>query len=102
MSDGGLLHQHHRLLGRPVRDTAHDRIGILQAIAPDVGTDTPAVAWLRPPGGGTEWTTPRTAIVPAETVVDHRTRGAQDRVGSGPGRGGVSGPAAGRRDSTGE
>ncbi|MER6407076.1 hypothetical protein ABT269_26965 [Streptomyces viridosporus] len=70
MSDHGLLHRHHRLLGRLVRDTVHDRIGILQAIAPDTDTTTP-VAWLRPPGGGTEWTTPPTAIVPADTPTAH-------------------------------
>jgi len=29
MSDHSLLHRHHRLLGRLVRDTVHDRIGIL-------------------------------------------------------------------------
>ncbi|WP_371100088.1 hypothetical protein [Streptomyces sp. PU_AKi4] len=48
-----MLHEKHRLIGRPVRDTASGRTGIPQAIAPDVGTDTP-VAWLRPSGGGIE------------------------------------------------
>jgi hypothetical protein len=68
VSDRGLLHQHHRLLGRLVRDTAHDRIGTLQAIAPDTDTTTP-VAWLRPPHGGTEWTTPAKAVVSADTAL---------------------------------
>lgn len=86
MSDGGLLHQHHRLLGRLVRDTVHDRIGVLQAIAPDVDTTTP-LAWLRPSGGGTEWTTPPQAIVPADTATPTahpvKRRTAPERTGRG-------------------
>ncbi|MFC8424690.1 hypothetical protein ACFUN7_28130 [Streptomyces sp. NPDC057236] len=41
MTTTGVLHERHRLIGRLVRDTAAGRTGILQAIAPDVGTDTP-------------------------------------------------------------
>ncbi|MER6847034.1 hypothetical protein AB0A81_26500 [Streptomyces flaveolus] len=58
-----MLHHTHPLLGRPVLDTASGRTGVLQAIAPDGDTPQP-VAWLRPEGGGTEWTTSLRAIEP--------------------------------------
>ncbi|MFI2511552.1 hypothetical protein [Streptomyces sp. NPDC018972] len=72
MTTTGMLHEKHRLIGRLVRDTASGRAGILQAIAPDVGTDTP-VAWLRPSGGGIEWTTPVGAIEPVTVPTPDRT-----------------------------
>lgn len=71
-----MMHHTHPLLGRLVRDTASGRSGVLQAIAPDGDTPQP-VAWLRPPGGGTEWTTSLRALIPADAP--------------GPGPGGASG-----------
>ncbi|REK91109.1 hypothetical protein DY245_06585 [Streptomyces inhibens] len=73
----GLGHYEHPLLGRLVVDHAHDdRIGVLRAIAPDVGgpnvkpmlriPDTPPVAWLVPEGGGVEWSTNPDAIEAAQ------------------------------------
>lgn len=43
-------------MGREVTDTATGRRGILKALAPD-GNRPRLLAWLRPAGGGTEWTT---------------------------------------------
>ncbi|MER7485168.1 hypothetical protein ABTY20_04390 [Streptomyces sp. NPDC126497] len=71
MTTTGMLHDEHRLLGRLVRGTASGRTGILQAIAPDVGTDAP-VAWLRPSGGGIEWTTQTRAIEPVTVPTPDR------------------------------
>ncbi|CAL9673100.1 hypothetical protein [Streptomyces sp. enrichment culture] len=52
----GLLHHSHPWIGRDVEDTLTGRRGILRALAPD-GDSPRLVAWLRPPGGGVEWTT---------------------------------------------
>ncbi|MFF8369281.1 hypothetical protein ACF05W_10610 [Streptomyces lydicus] len=71
--DLGLGHIEHPLLNRLVVDHAHDdRIGVLRALAPDskdntfglvlMVPNTPPVAWLRPEGGGQEWTTDPDAI----------------------------------------
>lgn len=83
----GLGHRNHPLLGRQVRDTAHeDRVGVLRAVAPNVEPAAkhrvdprPAVAdearsslardevvaWLAPVNGGVEWPTPLDAITEA-------------------------------------
>ncbi|WP_181785475.1 hypothetical protein [Streptomyces phytophilus] len=69
----GMGHQSHPWLGHLVADTAHSgRVGVLQAVAPDVddirlepifrAPDEPPVAWLRPKDGGMEWTTALVAI----------------------------------------
>jgi hypothetical protein len=61
----GLFHSDYPWLGRDVEDTVTGRRGTLRAIAPDVDKPHP-VAWLLPPGGGTEWTTdPRALTDPA-------------------------------------
>ncbi|MGW0764128.1 hypothetical protein [Streptomyces sp. NPDC002676] len=52
----GLLHRARRWLGRQVLDAASGRTGILRAIAPEPNGRR-LVAWLRPMGGGCEWTT---------------------------------------------
>ncbi|MEU5163837.1 hypothetical protein AB0G74_30075 [Streptomyces sp. NPDC020875] len=52
-----LLHHDHPWLGLDVEDTAIGRRGTLRAIAPDSDQRSRVVAWLHPPGGGTEWTT---------------------------------------------
>ncbi|MFJ3310482.1 hypothetical protein ACIPSA_47460 [Streptomyces sp. NPDC086549] len=65
-----LLHRDHRWIGREVEDTATGRRGILRAIAPDGDKPRP-VAWLRPEGGGTEWTTdPGSLANPAPLTPD--------------------------------
>ncbi|MFF8883271.1 hypothetical protein [Streptomyces flaveolus] len=58
-----LLHYTHPLPGPFVCDTASGRTGVLQAVAPDCDTPQP-VAWLRPEGGGTEWTISLRAVDP--------------------------------------
>ncbi|MEV0186499.1 hypothetical protein AB0I54_45985 [Streptomyces sp. NPDC050625] len=68
MKDLGLQHHNHPLMGHRVLDTATGRTGILQAIAPD-GTSPKPVAWLRPEGGGTEWTTATGAIEAAGPIT---------------------------------
>ncbi|WP_031087950.1 hypothetical protein [Streptomyces sp. NRRL S-1831] len=65
MSTAHMLHEPHRLIGRPVRDTVSGRTGVLRAIAPDGDAPNP-VAWLSPAGGGKEWTAPPQAIEPVE------------------------------------
>ncbi|CUW33441.1 MULTISPECIES: hypothetical protein [Streptomyces] len=67
---GSLLHRDHRWLGREVEDIATGRRGTLRAIAPDGDKPRP-VAWLIPPGGGTEWTTDPAALAnPAPVTPD--------------------------------
>ncbi|MFD3998946.1 hypothetical protein [Streptomyces sp. NPDC058583] len=67
-----LLHHDHPWIGRDVEDTATGRRGTLHAIAPDLDKPGP-VAWLRPVGGGTEWTTDPTALAnPAPLTPDTR------------------------------
>ncbi|WP_440581239.1 hypothetical protein [Streptomyces sp. PT19] len=61
MSATSMLHEPHRLMGCLVRDTISGRTGVLRAIAPDGDVPKP-VAWLRPAGGGREWTTPPKAL----------------------------------------
>ncbi|MEU3862907.1 hypothetical protein AB0F03_37450 [Streptomyces sp. NPDC028722] len=56
-----MLHDDHPWVGREVEDTASGRRGILRAVAPE-GDPPRAVAWLRPAGGGTEWTTAVSAL----------------------------------------
>lgn len=62
------FHHPHPWLGRQVRDGATGKTGVLCAIAPEPDDgppkepvvrleDRPPVAWLRPVGGGREWTT---------------------------------------------
>ncbi|MFC9259330.1 hypothetical protein ACFRFJ_21235 [Streptomyces hydrogenans] len=58
---GSMLHRPHRWIGREVEDTATGRRGVLTAIAPDTDDSRP-MAWLRPAGGGTEWTTDPAAL----------------------------------------
>ncbi|NGO72262.1 hypothetical protein [Streptomyces boncukensis] len=70
----GLAHEDHPLLGHRVRDTAHQVVGVLRAVAPEATTEAqrtltpqpsrgaPPVAWLAPERGGREWTTPLEAI----------------------------------------
>ncbi|MFF6888723.1 hypothetical protein ACFY9F_36735 [Streptomyces sp. NPDC012421] len=75
MSGGSFLHQAHRWLGREVEDTVTGRRGILTAVAPE-GADPRArpLAWLRPLGGGTEWTTfPAALANPSPSTSARRT-----------------------------
>jgi hypothetical protein len=63
--DLGLAHESHALLGRLVLDTRSGRIGILRAVVwekPAYGRRRRRRAWLRPEGGGVEWTTAPEAI----------------------------------------
>ncbi|MEU5445811.1 hypothetical protein [Streptomyces griseofuscus] len=74
-SDGALLHSEHPWIGREVTDTATGRRGILRALAPE-GDIVPApVAWLRPVGGGREWTTDPGALADPAPITP-RTRPA--------------------------
>ncbi|MFB7032205.1 MULTISPECIES: hypothetical protein [unclassified Streptomyces] len=70
------LHREHCWIGREVEDTATGRRGILHAIAPDTDENTP-VAWLRPIGGGTEWTTYPTALANPATLTPNTDRTAR-------------------------
>ncbi|MEV6619048.1 hypothetical protein AB0N31_35395 [Streptomyces sp. NPDC051051] len=63
MTTTGILHERHRLIGRPVRDTVFGRTGLLRAIAPNGDVPRP-VAWLIPAGAGIEWTASVRAIKP--------------------------------------
>ncbi|MFC9484601.1 hypothetical protein ACFTZM_00790 [Streptomyces hydrogenans] len=67
------LHQKHRWIGREVEDTVTGRRGILTAVAPD-GADPLArpLAWLRPLGGGTEWTTAPAALAKPSPITPAR------------------------------
>jgi hypothetical protein len=70
---GALLHRNHPWIGREVEDTATGRRGTLCAIAPDGDKPRP-MAWLRPPGGGMEWTTdPASLANPAPITPDTPT-----------------------------
>lgn len=66
--DLGLLHETHPLLGRLVVDAGTGRVGVLRAVVRDVpardGRRRGVVrrAWLRPEGGGVEWTADPAAI----------------------------------------
>jgi len=65
-----LLHCAHPWIGRDVEDTVTGKRGTLRAIAPDGDKPRP-VAWLLPPGGGTEWTTdPKALANPAPVTSD--------------------------------
>ncbi|MER8236089.1 hypothetical protein [Streptomyces sp. NPDC094049] len=59
-------------IGTPVQDTATGRSGILSDVAPDrpePGDPAPvSVAWLRPVGGGREWTTDLAFLVPTGLI----------------------------------
>ena len=69
------MHHDHPWIGRAVEDTASGRRGILRAIAPDADQPHP-VAWLRPPGGGIEWTTAPGALAnPAPLTPDTNPKG---------------------------
>lgn len=65
--DLGLLHLSHHWLGQMVTDTMTGRRGELRAIAPDLEEEP--VAWLRPVGGGREWTTALEALANPERVA---------------------------------
>jgi hypothetical protein len=60
----GLGHESHPLLGTLVVDTASGRVGILRAIVQDDPRRRAGLrrAWLRPEGGGVEWTTDPDAV----------------------------------------
>ncbi|MET8566153.1 hypothetical protein ABZV75_38430 [Streptomyces flaveolus] len=65
-----LLHRRHPWIGRAVLDTATGRRGVLRAVAP-LPDGTRPVAWLRPAGGGREWTTSLGALTdPAPITPD--------------------------------
>lgn len=65
-----MLHGDHPWLGRDVEDTVTGRRGTLRAIAPE-GEKLRLVAWLRPLGGGVEWTTDPNALAdPAPITPD--------------------------------
>ncbi|MFZ4240866.1 hypothetical protein ACOZGD_37600 [Streptomyces murinus] len=65
--DGALLRAAHPWIGRVVTDTATGRRGVLRAV------DVAVVAWLRPVGGGCEWTTAPDALTePAPTTPTSR------------------------------
>lgn len=49
-----------------VRDTATDRIG---EVMEETGSGQNARVWLRPPGGGREWTTTAEDIQPVEDAA---------------------------------
>ncbi|WP_406509065.1 hypothetical protein [Streptomyces sp. NBC_00212] len=66
-ADLGLLHESHLWLGQIVTDTATERHGELRAIAPDLAAQP--VAWLRPVGGGREWTTSLYCLADPEPVT---------------------------------
>ncbi|RZF02923.1 hypothetical protein [Streptomyces albidoflavus] len=71
-----LLHRTHPWIGFEVEDTATGTRGILRAVAPDMSGPAPLygrtprpVAWLRPPGGGQEWTTDPEALADPSPVT---------------------------------
>ncbi|MGW3463502.1 hypothetical protein ACWDE9_29675 [Streptomyces olivaceoviridis] len=67
-----LLHRRHPWIGRAVLDNETGRRGILRAVAP-LPESTLPVAWLRPAGGGREWTTSLGALSdPAPITPDTR------------------------------
>ncbi|MGW4781464.1 hypothetical protein ACWEPA_33000 [Streptomyces filamentosus] len=73
MSGGSFLHQKHRWLGREVEDTVTGRRGILTAVAPDPADPRARpLAWLRPLGGGTEWTTTPAALASPSPLTPAR------------------------------
>ncbi|MGW2952853.1 hypothetical protein [Streptomyces eurythermus] len=74
----GLLHHSHPWTGREVEDTLTGRRGILRALAPDGDSPRP-VAWLRPPGGGTEWTTGPEALANPAPITPHTRPRARKR-----------------------
>ncbi|MFF8911673.1 hypothetical protein [Streptomyces olivaceoviridis] len=66
-----LLHRRHPWIGRAVLDNETGRRGILRAVAP-LPESTRPVAWLRPSGGGREWTTSLGALSdPAPITPPH-------------------------------
>lgn len=74
MSGGSFLHQKHRWLGREVEDTVTGRRGVLTAVAPDAADPRARpLAWLRPLGGGTEWTTPPSALANPSPIATRRS-----------------------------